>query len=604
MATRSTHTVRCRSKENPTIFVDMVVLDAITFIRPDGVEILIAASPSIQGVAKNPCIIDNTGDGNAVGDQHNCSRISHMEQFISQVDPSQIIDLEILDGFALQPPLVGDPFGIEDRVNDEQNLGGYFDSGEFWGARRALITQSTKAKYNTIDTTGLNLGELAGVVASRGAHINLVTDKGNTDDKTDQAAEVPPVSQPFVATVKTDSINFGAPDGNNVCLLVPPSKVTDIDTTKYVTDPYTGEENAPPDNTDPNIYAFFPPDSAGANLGATPVSQQTNIAAPPSLGVFWWIKKISSTPQPWYWYAPPQQYLASSFFSPLGPAPGLPRQFGYRGYYLFNDYPVTWILEANYPLVSMGSFGSDSLTLCAEIGNWLVTGAIPNLTFTPGPEDQQIGAFGPFGVIPMTDPPIPDNLLPLNVPNIWQLTGLPQPNLAHPSLPWDALKNPYLYPSDDLAERAAQAFNSNWNTCANATNLYEQQTFVGIPEPFGSLVPKFNNYSLLPNPPPGWLWSTPYYIPGDPKYKPPGQLTGFGAFQNGIPVGMIGYDAAPAILILGVYVPINVWTMRVGGTHAIPGSPDYLDPKVWNTAPSVVPSGILPQPPTLYPPTP
>ncbi len=611
MATRSTHTVRCRSKTNPTLFVDVTVLDAVVIIRPDGTLLLISITPSLTGVNRVPCTIDNTGDGNAVGEPSFCSRLSHMEQFISSIDPSQVVDLEILDGFCLQPPNIGDTQDTIPEVNDESNKGGYLDSGHFWGSQTAFITQSSKAKPNIVDTTGLGLAVPGGSTATRGCHINLVTDKGNTDDKTAQANGVPPVGQPFMATIRTDAISFGTTNVNNILLSIPPSKVVEIDTTKYVTDPYTGEENAPPDNTDPNIYAFFPPNSAGASLGVDPVSQQTGVVGPPSMGMFWWIKKISAAPQPWYWYAPPQTYLAFSAFFLDGASPCC-RQYGYRGFQLLNFFPVDYGLGANFPLRPMGSFGSPSLDLCAREGNW-GSSDLRSFAFYPGVGFGPPGPYGPFGELPLIDPPLTKVSARSNplygsldfpfLPNIWQLTGLPQPNLTHPSLDWDPVTNPYLWPSSDLAERAANAFADNWNSVANACNAIET-TWVpcGVYGCDGAHPVPGPGFGI---PPAGWRWDIPFPADGVHFFGPINTgLPVFGttlAFQNAIPPGLGAGLTAPGALTIDVYSPVNIFTMRVGGAHPGLQPQDFLDPAIWDTTPSVVPASDAAKPPKLRP---
>lgn len=606
MVTRVTHTVRCRSKTNPTLFIDITVLDILALVRPGGAELAHSHTPKLPGNTLVICIIDATGDGNAIGDPSSCSRLSHMERFTSQTDPSQFVDLEILDAFVLHPPDISDPEVFEGDDSTHENDNGYIDSGQYGGAEIAFIHPASKANYIIIDNTGLGLSIEGGPDATRGCHINLVTDQGNTDDKTANATAIPPVGQAYVATVKTDAINFVAPNNNNVCLVSPPSTIEDIDSTQYVTDPYTGETNAPPDNTDPNIYAYFPENSAGANLGTTPISSQTNKAAPPSLGLFWWIKKISSAPQPWYWYATPQTYLAFSAFFLDGASPCC-RQYSYRGFQLLNFFPVDYGLGANYPLVPMGSFGSPSLDLCARTGNWgssdlRAFANYPGVGFGPG------GPYGPFGVLPMVDPPCKTPqygaiTFPY-LPNIWQLTGLTQPNLTHPSLPWDAVNNPYLFPSSDLAERAAVAFMNNWNSVANACNRIET-TWVpcGL---YGCDGAHPVAGPALGNPPAGWNWAIPFPRDGIHFYGPIDTgLPFFGttlAFQNAIPPGLGANTTAPGAITIDVYSPVNIFTMRVGGAHANLATQDYLDPKIWNTSPSIVPAGDAANPPMLYAP--
>jgi hypothetical protein len=609
MSTRVTHTIRCRSKTNPTLYVDITILDAISVVCPDGTTIVLAVTSNIDQVNKVPCVIDKTGDKNAVGTPTNCSRVSHMEQFISQIDPTQIVDLEVLDVIALRIPTIGDP---TDTSVDNKNLGGFLDSGQFFGTSEIFVMPSANSNAYIVDNTGLGLQQLVSN-ATRGCHINLVTDKGNTDDQTAQTTVIPPTGS-FVATVRTDAVAYGTTDGNTILLLAPLSHASETDATKYVTDPYTGEPNSPPDHDpvkDPNVFAFFPESSSGANLGKAPVSQQTGIAAPPNLGMFWWIKKIAAAPQPYFWYAPPQQYLAFSAFFEGGASPCC-AQYGYRGFQLLNDFPVDYGLGANYPLQPMGSFGSPTLDLCCRSGNFAGGSGFYAISsggvgFAPNPTGGTV-TYGPFDVIPMTDPPLVKgpNSDPLYgsitfpfLPNIWQLTGLTQPNLTHPSLPWDAIHNPYLYPTASLAERAANAMMNNWNSVANACNAIELSW---VPE--GGPGNGITGGLGLGNPPAGWNWAISYPADGIHLKDPiPTGLPFWGtvlAFQNAIPPTLGRNFSPPGAVTLQVLVPVNIFTMALGSSNiSSKGTPGYLDPKVWDTTKCVTPAGYASPPPRL-----
>jgi hypothetical protein len=330
--------------------------------------------------------------------------------------------------------------------------------------------------------------------------------------------------------------------------------VDDIDTTKYVTDPFTGEPHSPPDNKDQNIYAFFPSgeqESAGASLHI-PTSKTTGKSGPVNQGILWWIRKINPSFQPWYWFATVQEYEAFSYFG--SPPDSTPTKWGYRGFQYFNFFPVIWILSVNNPLRPMGSFGSPSLDACARAGDWSVEGKIP--TAPLGVNGS--GTFAPFGLLPMFDPPLDPSLFDQEVPNIWQLTGVQQPNLANPRLPWDRIHNPYLAPSTKVAEQCAKTFAANWQSVATGVNG-ALEGLQGTPYPIG-------------NPPPGWNWATPWTFPHGPAGYPHAT---WGSFQNGIQPGLINADGDLDIPP-EIFVPASTWTLNA----------DQLDPKVWDTKPS------------------
>jgi hypothetical protein len=164
----------------------------------------------------------------------------------------------------------------------------------------------------------------------------------------------------------------------------------------------------------------------------------------------------------------------------------------------------------------------------------------------------------------MFDPPIPEALLDQVIPTIWQLTGVPQPNLANPSKPWDRATNPYLVPATNVAENAAKTFSENWQSVQVGVNAGIQ-----LWAPNG---PPNDGGPPLGNPPPGWHWAVPWTDPHGPLGYP---YATWGSFQNGIQPGLIGQDGSEA-LPLFVFVPANVWPLLV----------DQFDPKEWDTKPS------------------
>lgn len=560
MTTRVTHLVRVRNKNNPQIYIDFQVLDALMMQLPaGGSPVGFLLTNKVHGVTISAAIVDKTGDDQGKGNIKNCSRLSHMERFVNPDDPTQFVDLEILDGFAVQPPNTNTVDESDDDGDQDFSTPlGLPDAGDYNSAQHAFVVQSTKTVPMIVDKVGLGLAIPQQPKTTRSCHVNMVTDAGDTDDHTEFSDKVPdvvpPKTHPWVATIKTDAINFALPEGGEVSILAPPSKIDDIDATVYVAkDPFTGEEHVPPDNTDPNIYAFFPTDpktSQGANL-AIPMNVSTGITGPVNQGMLWWIKKINTPFRPWYWFATVQEPRAFSFFG--DPPEDEAGAWGYRGFQFFDFFPVIWILSINNPLNSMGSFGSPSLELCAEEGNWDTTDDLPNVPgFNTLGGGGGSGTFAPFGILPMLEPPIPEDQIPFKLPNIWQLTGIAQPPLANPNIPWNRQTNPYLNPSPALAEQCAKKFRDNWNAVAAGVN-----SLLSGYQPGGR--PGVDAWTF-PGQPPGWDWATKWY---DPFVG-----MGTGMFGNGIQPGL-NHVGIP----LEVFVPASVWTMDV----------DQLDPAKWDT---------------------
>lgn len=533
MASRVVHRVRCRKKNDGRIWADVKVVDAFTVVGPNGREFLITA----KAKDADPCIIDKTGGNNGKGLPTDCSRLSHMEAVSADGDSKQAMYVEKLDAISLLAPVLHTPDGTG-AVNDEVDpRGGLSEAGMYDGAYTIFWPDGKATKF-IVDKTGLNLGEGSGATASRSGHISLVTEKGNTDDKTDgvgtDADSVPPKKFGWLAAVKTDAINCIVPGGDNVTMLIQAANQTELDTTVGTTDPFT-HEPCPPDNKDPNIYVAFPEDANGASVKKK-IDQ----------GPLWWIERISPTFRPWFWFATFNVPQAFSFFG----SPGDLGSWPWRGFVLWNFFPVIWILSRNNGLQPMGTFGSSSLELCAEKGNWDLTYQVPSSTFQ-GDERTKTAAdaftFGPFGGLPMTSPSFAP---PLNLvrPNIWQLTGLGQPPLKDPSKPWNAFTNPHPPPTPAVAELCANTFKAKWNAVANGHNNHIQ-SWVGSGGPR-------DGYGTAP---PGWSWAVPYFDAIIPANRQ--------AFQNGIPIG-ISNSGIPLV----VYAPATSWTLDIG----------QLDPKIWD----------------------
>ncbi len=558
MPTRVVHRVRCRKKGDTRIWADVKVVDAFTVATPGG-EILVwtRAADAI------PFIVDKTKGGNGKGDANSCTRVSHMELVQDPDDKNQKMYVEKLDAISFKAPAynTADEAGKLDGVEPRHGMP---EPATFGKGPYAITCPETAAVKLIIDKTGLGLDRNDGN-CSRAGHVSLVTEKGNTDDKTDGIKEkgdsIPPKKLAWCAVVKPDALSVKVP-GGNVTLLINKSIQDEFDWTHETTDPDT-QEPCPPDNADPNVYVDFPTaDTDGNSIGA---SVKKTAKGPIDMGALWWIERISPTFRPWFWYADINTPQAFSFFG----APGRLGSWGWRGFVLWNNYPVIWILSRNNPLFPMGKFGSVSLDLCARKGQWdseyppapsnTMLAAPHKVTLFPFsglsfvPTDFLQGAepdptFAPFGGLPMTQPPLKG---PLNkgIPNVWQLTKRTQPKLSDPSKPWDPFKNPYTPPSSKDAETLATDFRTRWNAAANGHN-----EFIKAYAP-GGRGPTYEQ-----NGPPGWAWAVPYFNNLIPANR--------FAFQSGIPPGVATSEGLPLV----TYTPATAWTMQV----------DQLDSKIWD----------------------
>jgi hypothetical protein len=556
--TRVVHRVRCRKKDNKQVWADVKVVDAFTVVEPGGDERMLW----VRAKDAKPFIIDDTGGKNGKGELEHCTRVSHMELVKAPDDPSQKFYIEVLDALALQPPPLHDANLAGKGMDHTKQLHGLPAKAVFGRGPFAMLMPEKDATKLIVDKTGLDLASGSQNDASRASHVNLVTEKGNTDDKTDglNGDAVPPKKMDWCATLRMDGINLKVP-GGNIAILTPKDKQEELDTTVMTTDPTTGEP-CPPDNTDPNIYVTFPVNddpnapSIGCNV-KIPVRRDGQ--KPIDQGALWSIERISSSFRPWFWFAEVTTPLAFSFF---GDSP----RWAWRGFVLWNNYPVIWILAPNAPIQSMGQFGSPDLDTCARAGNW-------DSSFPPVPSEWLQaaprgagGSFAPFGILQMTHPPLgplPD-AVPYGLalggnngseirsgrPNIFQLCGLPQPPYLHPGQPWDPFNNPVLPPSAKDAETAAHAFRDNWNSVADGFN-----DAINIFVPSGHDKPIFGQ-------PPGWHWAVPWYDPAV-------DIAGNGAsFQNAIPPGL-----ATVAFPIELYAPATIFRIGV----------DQLRPDWWDT---------------------
>lgn len=518
--TRRIHVVRIKNpNDKGNTYVDVAVLDAIGIRTASGDEALFEvmafsgdqddASAASSGAEERvydmpaanaaPLIVDSTGDGSAKGDPKDAgakfSRKSHMKRLTNKTNPNQFIDVEILDAVALKGPN---------------------------GSEVALIMPQGTSKAMVLDATGSQLNVPAGPDTTRALHVIKLK---SGDPK------IPGSGDPkkFLLVERTDKIAFKGPNGHEFLLTAPnDDDASANDTTNYSLDD-DGNATVPPDNTDPNPYVVFPPDSQGPFLGAD---------VPTNQGLLWWIKATNFVHGVWYWYIPKQQPMDFSFFGKPPEGVTFDPDFG-LGFQLLPYFPMIWILSQNSDPVPIPQIGFTSLEDAIKKGSPDFSGfaakALPN----------GAGPSGDFGVIPFTAPQVPTASIPFTVPNIWQLTGIKQP--------FD-LNGVPAKPKDSLAAQVANQFLTYWNEVTDAANA----------EIAGWIGPDLNrNFGGQYTYPPAWPWVVP-----QPWFSNFAGIQYAGNFQAGLPTALFN-----------IGIPLEVLPVATSTRIAI----GQLDPGVWNT---------------------
>ena len=251
--TRVIHKVRVTNPANGA-WVQVVVVDETAIIGPNGQEDIYVVSPA----GAVPYIFDTTGDLGTQGNSAQCSRVSYLRRLTGSADPSQMLDAEVLTGFAARGPN-----GIELGLTLAQ------------GSAGALI----------IDTTGNGLGVDPGMTAtSRALHVAAIYEQSDgTSTNTDSGGSTAGGTGRFLLTEKSDAVACRGPNGNEYAIVAPDSAAFVRDITAYTTD--AAGNQVPPENADPNHYVVWPAESAGPWLGA---------GVPSAQGPLWWIEKASS----------------------------------------------------------------------------------------------------------------------------------------------------------------------------------------------------------------------------------------------------------------------------------------------------------------------
>jgi hypothetical protein len=279
MASIFVHYVRCRSPNNSELWIDVQVIDAISFTKSNGDE-QVLLSP-----AKNasPTIIDQTNGGNGVTDA-NPTRVSHMVLVQGQDDGPNGQDnsgnsfyAEVLDGVSFY-----------ERNGDEYVL-----------LMPTSVETAIVANPNNLTYVAPNDNVVTGGSGSRGGILTRVDDgSSNPPSTTYQTGVNPNATENYLTVYQPAAFSFYARNGDaeNYVLDLAATVANGgvIDSTVYDTDP-SGNQ-IPPGNRfdqqgnpvpvppgDPDIYVAFNPDSGGFITGNVMINQ----------GLLWQIVKVS-----------------------------------------------------------------------------------------------------------------------------------------------------------------------------------------------------------------------------------------------------------------------------------------------------------------------
>lgn len=467
-----------------------------------------------------PYIDDDTGDGNA---KHpgalRATRRSHMKRITG---PDGFFDIEVLDAVAFR---------------DKR--------GEEW-----VLDMPDGGNLNVYNTTTKS----GSVSSTRRVHNEKIIDP-NAKGATDAA---------YLTSVRCDTLAFRTANGDQVVLANPsnddrtqpdPRANTFVHDTPASYDPTNPTGPAPPDNGDPSPYVFFPK-GGGPYTGDTPIA----------MGPLWWIRGVSPKSGPWYWYHPVQQPVQFSLRT--NPAKGNLQQGFFETY--------TWSLAPHLSVLQPGLFGIDRPEIpIPAVGFTSLDAAI--LT---GQENRDWGLLD-FSDTRVRDFPTPAIGGSRGSPDIWQVTGIPAPDLLPPTKPGGP---PVAGPiSAALAQLVATTYGEQWAATAEGYDLDMAALAVTegtqpycCPQVVISAGPPII-YSLtaipVTLPIPTTAFAVPLGNPSDPTSFPHG-----GTFLGPIPGGYLLF-----VPNLSIFQPGNSQHLSVG----------QLDPAKWDTS--------TPDKPTLRP---
>lgn len=523
--TRRTHIVRVTPQGNPNIYVDFEVLDAIAFRRQNGEEMVL----SVDASKVNPYIVDNTGDHNAkTPGAKQATRRTHMKRVTSSSDGTQFLDIECLDAIAFR-----DQRGEQWILNDPGD-------------------DSTLSVFNSTTNIGTKKS------STRRVH----NEKVYSDPSDTKSA--------YMLVQRCDSMSFRNVRGEEMVVYMPSSD--DSSGTgraeTFMTPPDYDPANSsvvPPNNSDPEIYCYIPPDSKGVTTG-TDGDTTTVIAC----GPLWWPRGINKKSGPWYWYIPTQTTSTYSITHTKG-------KFEWLG----DPTASSWggrvaVLTLVYAqgFFFTGADGEDKFHAYQPWG-WAsldaaIIGGIDGLDWgLVDYDDTRIDPEAENGL--STNPAVPGVR---GDPDIWQITGIPAPPLIKPIPPAKKWFPGAISPA--LAKQVAQAWLKQWTDTSTNFNSeragvagtytakYEFITWPpgvdngGTQRFGGSGIPKTTTYP-----------STSFHVPlYDITVNPP--LTG-GRYIGGLPLLFWApVDAS------GNEGDIEDYAMFIGVTQ--------LDPTKWDTS--------------------
>jgi hypothetical protein len=247
MATRRTHIVRIFDRssgtKNPNRFVDVEVLDAISFREPNNREVILDFNQSNV----EPVIKDTIGSGSAKNPGAG-TRLSHMKRVTSS-NGRRFYAIEVLDCIAFR-----DANGAEWILN---------------------MPSAASVPFNKTDGTG-------GETSTRRTH-NEKVGKG-------------PNPKNFIKVERCDMLSFRSQNGRELIIDMastddgtPPGRASSF-TTPFG---YTGTDSGPtpPENSDKNVYFKFLSGSAGV---------ATNNDALVSMGPLWWLRRVKTGGDQWF----------------------------------------------------------------------------------------------------------------------------------------------------------------------------------------------------------------------------------------------------------------------------------------------------------------
>jgi hypothetical protein len=279
MASIFIHYVRCRSPNNPELFIDVRVIDAISFTKSNGDE-QVLLSP-----AKNasPTIVDQTAGNNGVTGA-NPTRVSHMTLVQGQNDGPNGQDnsgnsfyIEVLDGVSFY-----------ERNGDEYVL-----------LMPTSVETAIVANPNNLTYVAPNDNVVTGGGGSRGGILTRVDDGSSNSPSTQYQIGINPnATENYLTVYQPVAFSFYARNGDaeNYVLDLAATIANGgvIDSTVWEYD--ASGNQIPPGNRfdqqgnpvpvppgDPDIYVAFNSDSGGIITGNVMVNQ----------GLLWQIVKIS-----------------------------------------------------------------------------------------------------------------------------------------------------------------------------------------------------------------------------------------------------------------------------------------------------------------------